>query len=78
DVALSVLLFVCLYLITIIVGFIALMCTGLDLVSSFTGAIGALSNIGLGLGDKIGPAGNYATLSNTELWIFSIIMIAGR
>lgn len=78
DVALSVLLFVCLYLITIIVGFIVLMCTGLDLISSFTGAIGALSNIGLGLGDKIGPTGNYAVLSNAELWIFSIIMLAGR
>lgn len=78
DVIQSVLLFVCLYLITIIVGFIALMCTGLDFMSAFTGALGALGNIGLGLGDKIGPVKNYASLTNGELWIFSIIMLAGR
>lgn len=78
DVALSVLLFVCLYLITIIIGFIALMCTGLDLISSFTGSIGALSNIGIGLGDKIGPTGNFSSLSDTELWIFNVLMLAGR
>ena len=78
DVALSVLLFVCLYITTIFIGTIALMCYGLDLVSSISGTIGALGNMGLGLGAKIGPTGNYACLHHSELWTFTFLMLAGR
>ncbi|MEM6303565.1 MAG: TrkH family potassium uptake protein [Pseudomonadota bacterium] len=52
--------------------------TGLDFVTSVSGAAAALANIGPGLGDIIGPAGNYASLNDTAKWILSIAMLIGR
>lgn len=74
----SVLLFLCLYMFSLFFGSVALMLDGLDLLSSFTGALSSLSNIGLAWGDKIGPLGTYSQLSDTALWILSFLMLAGR
>jgi len=43
-----------------------------------SGAGAALANIGPGLGDIIGPAGNFSSLNNTAKWILSIAMLIGR
>ena len=56
----------------------ALSLTGLDFVTSVSGAAAALANIGPGLGEIIGPAGNYASLNDTAKWILSIAMLIGR
>lgn len=74
----TVLLFLCLYMLLLFLGSVALLMTGLDLLSSFTGALSSLSNIGLAWGDRIGPLGDYASLSDTSLWILSFLMLAGR
>jgi len=52
--------------------------TGLDMTTSISGAATALANIGPGLGDKIGPAGNFAGLNDPAKWILSIAMFVGR
>ena len=52
--------------------------TGLDLVTSFTGAATAVMNVGPGLGPIIGPAGNFSTLSDTAKWALSVGMLLGR
>lgn len=52
--------------------------TGLDLVTSFTGAATAVMNVGPGLGPIIGPAGNFSTLSDTAKWALSAGMLLGR
>lgn len=52
--------------------------TGLDFMSSLSGAASALSNVGPGLGDVIGPTGNYAGLDAPAKWILSFAMLAGR
>jgi trk system potassium uptake protein TrkH len=52
--------------------------TGLDLVTSVTGAATALMNVGPGLGPIIGPAGNFASLSDTAKWALSAGMLLGR
>ena len=44
--------------------------TGLDFITSFSGAATAISNVGPGLGDVIGPSGNFKELSNFAKWIF--------
>ena len=36
------------------------------------------SNVGPGLGDTIGPNGNFAEISNNSKWILSFAMILGR
>lgn len=57
---------------------VALSMTGLDPLTSVSGAATALANIGPGLGDIIGPAGNFSTLNDTAKWILSIAMLVGR
>jgi len=52
--------------------------SGLDLVTSLTGALTALCNVGPGLGDVIGPAGNYASLDDAAAWVLSAAMLLGR
>lgn len=52
--------------------------TGLDFMSSLSGAASALSNVGPGLGETVGPLGNYAGLTDAAKWIFSFAMLAGR
>jgi trk system potassium uptake protein TrkH len=57
---------------------VALSLTGLDAITSVSGAATALANIGPGLGPIIGPAGNFSTLNDTAKWILSIAMLVGR
>ncbi len=52
--------------------------TGLDFMTSLSGAASAISNVGPGLGDVIGPGGNYASLKDPAKWILSFAMLAGR
>ncbi|KAA6405081.1 TrkH family potassium uptake protein [Candidatus Tokpelaia sp.] len=74
----NILLFVCLYITSIIGGSALLLAMGLDFVSAFSGAVSALSNIGQGSGSLIGPGGNYAGLHDNALWILSFLMLSGR
>ncbi len=57
---------------------VALGMTGLDFVTSLSGAATALANIGPGLGDTIGPAGNFASLNDTAKWLLAGGMLVGR
>ena len=49
--------------------------TGLDVLSAFSGAATALSNVGPGIGNVIGPTGNFATLPDSAKWLLSLGMI---
>ena len=51
---------------------------GLDPVTAWSGAGSAIANVGPGLGDIIGPAGTYESLSNGAKWVLLITMIIGR
>jgi len=57
---------------------IILALTGLDLVTSFTGAATAVMNVGPGLGSIIGPAGNFSSLHDVAKWALSAGMLLGR
>ncbi|MEX5726968.1 trk system potassium uptake protein TrkH [Rhodovulum iodosum] len=52
--------------------------TGLDATTALSGAAATLANIGPGLGDQIGPSGNFAGLNDTAKWIMSAAMLIGR
>lgn len=78
DIAQTVLLFLCLYMTTLVIGAMLLVMTGLDFVSAFTGALTALSNVGPGFGETIGPVGNFSSIGDRALWILSFLMLAGR
>ena len=78
DVLSSVMAFFVLFVVTLGVFSVALAMTGLDLVTSVSGAATAVANIGPGLGDIIGPAGNFASLSDTAKWLLAAAMLIGR
>ena len=52
--------------------------TGLDFITSISAAGTAISNVGPGLGDIIGPSGNFKEINDTAKWILSAAMLIGR
>lgn len=60
------------------IGTVLVAMTGADLVTALTGALTALANVGPGLGDVIGPAGNFGSLEDSAKWILSFGMLLGR
>ena len=52
--------------------------TGLDFITSVSGAATALANVGPGLGNEIGPAGNFAGLNDVAKWLLAAAMWIGR
>jgi trk system potassium uptake protein TrkH len=78
EVLSSVMSFFVFFVVTLGVLAVGLGFTGLDFVTSVSGAAAALANIGPGLGDQIGPAGNFAGLNDTAKWLLSAAMLIGR
>ncbi|MEP1944454.1 MAG: TrkH family potassium uptake protein [Sulfitobacter sp.] len=78
EVLASVMSFFVFFVVTMGLIAVALSMTGLDFVTAVSGAASALANIGPGLGDVIGPAGNFSTLNDTAKWILTGAMLLGR
>lgn len=57
---------------------VALAATGVDFISSLSASLSALMNVGPGLGDTIGPRGNYSSLPDLAKWILTFGMLLGR
>ena len=74
----SVISFIFLYVIIFFSLTAILSLTGLDFVTSISGAATSISNVGPGLGDTIGPNGNFSSLENSSKWVLSLGMILGR
>lgn len=72
-VAFSFLFFLCLGGFTLLLSLM-----GLDLLTSLTATATALTNVGPGLGEVVGPAGNFATLPEAAKWLLSLAMLLGR
>lgn len=78
DVLNSVIAFLVAFILSLGITTVLLGLTGLDFITSISGAAAALANIGPGLGLEIGPAGNYANINDTAKWILAIAMFVGR
>lgn len=78
SVSTSVQSFVFLYLFSFVILSVALALSGLDTVTALSGAATAISNVGPGLGELIGPAGNFADLPDISKWLLTIGMLIGR
>ena len=78
DVPFSVVAFLALYMATIGVFTVVLAAMGLDLLTALSSAATAVSNVGPGLGDIVGPAGTFATLPMGAKWVLSFAMLLGR
>ncbi len=64
----------------LLIAFITVVLTamGLDMITALTGSITAISNVGPGLGEIIGPAGNFIPLPDAAKWLLSFGMLMGR
>lgn len=78
DVLNSLIAFFSVFILSLGVTTVALGMTGLDFISAVTGAATALANIGPGLGEEIGPAGNFQGLNGAAKWILTLAMLVGR
>ncbi|MDC3069321.1 TrkH family potassium uptake protein [Candidatus Pelagibacter sp.] len=74
----SIISFIFMYLVIFFTITALLSLTGLDFITSISGAATSISNVGPGLGSTIGPNGNFASLPDVSKWILSFGMILGR
>jgi len=71
--ALMFLFIVCLSILTIGLTF-----TGLDFTTALSGAGTAIANVGPGVGQFIGPSGNFHTMPDMAKWLLTCGMLLGR
>jgi len=74
----SVIIFVFSYLFLFIILATLLSIAGLDFLSAISGAATSISNVGPGLGEMIGPNGNFSQVSDVSKWLLSFGMLLGR
>jgi trk system potassium uptake protein TrkH len=78
DVVKSAMIFIFIFVLGVAVLGISLAALGLDFITAFSGAATALANVGPGLGEVIGPAGNFSSLPDSAKWLLAAGMLMGR
>tara|TARA_B100002051_G_C16700149_1_gene620513 strand:- start:325 stop:1713 length:1389 start_codon:yes stop_codon:yes gene_type:complete len=74
----SIITFIFLYFFIFFILATILSLDGLDFITAISGAASAISNVGPGLGDIIGPNGNFGDLPNFSKLSLSLGMLLGR
>tara|TARA_Y100000816_G_scaffold88241_1_gene60772 strand:- start:298 stop:1431 length:1134 start_codon:yes stop_codon:yes gene_type:complete len=74
----SIISFIYLYILLFFLITALLSLSGLDFITSISGAATSISNVGPGLGSVIGSSGNFSTLPDFSKWILSAGMLLGR
>lgn len=74
----SVIIFIFTFLFIFLIIAMLLSITGLDFITSISGAASSISNVGPGLGEIIGPNGNYKDIPDVSKWILAAGMLLGR
>jgi len=74
----SIISFIYMYLVIFFIITALLSLTGLDFITSISGAATSISNVGPGLGSIIGPNGNFSSLPDISKLILTLGMILGR
>lgn len=73
----AVLAFSFLYMVSIVTLTLVMTALGADLVTGFSAVVACINNTGPGLA-LVGPASNYAGMSEIQMWVLSFAMILGR
>jgi len=74
----SIISFIYLYIIIFFIIAALLSLSGLDFTTSISGAATSISNVGPGLGELIGPNGDFSQIPTFSKWVLSLGMILGR
>ncbi|OOG67630.1 MULTISPECIES: TrkH family potassium uptake protein [Sinorhizobium/Ensifer group] len=78
DTQRAIFLFFTTYILLWVLGSLGMGALGYDFITATSAVITCLSNVGPGLGSLIGPAGNFSTLQDPELYLLSLMMLLGR
>ena len=74
----SIISFIYMYFVIFFIITMLLSLSGLDFITSISGAATSISNVGPGLGSIIGPNGNFSVLPDISKWVLTLGMILGR
>ncbi len=78
DIMFSVANFLFLYLATFVILSLMMGMLGLDYITAVSAVASCITNVGPGIGDVVGPTGNFATLPDMAKFLLSIAMLFGR
>ncbi len=73
----GVLAFFFAWIATLVVATLLFAATGLDILTGFSAAAASLANLGPGL-HEVGPASNFASLTDVQTWLCVALMLLGR
>ena len=73
----GVMIFIVTYMLDILAGTVFATMCGVDLMTSFSGTIACLGNVGPGFGE-VYSMGNYAAIPSAVKFFFSFLMLLGR
>ncbi len=78
EIVSSVFLFFTVFMLSIALLSCIVAAAGYDFETAFSAVVACVTNSGPGLGDKVGPAGNYAFFSDFARYVLSFAMLLGR
>ncbi len=70
-------LYIVIYLCVVFISTLILSFIGVDIMSSFSGSVAAMGNVGPGFG-SVGSFSNFGALPDAGKWVLSIVMLLGR
>ncbi|MCX8997849.1 TrkH family potassium uptake protein [Rhizobiaceae bacterium BDR2-2] len=74
----SVLVFFFAFVFIWAMGSLAMGALGYDIATSLSSVLTALANVGPGVGNVIGPAGNFSAMNDPAFYLLSFLMLLGR
>ena len=74
----SIISFFFIYILLFILSSVILSFLGLDFLTALSASASAISNVGPGVGEIIGPNGNYGSINEIGKWALAFTMIIGR
>ena len=74
----SIISFFFIYVLLFILSALMLSFLGSDFLTALSASASAISNVGPGIGEVIGPHGNYASINEASKWILALTMFVGR
>lgn len=74
----SVFVFLSAFSFSIIIFTVFLALNGLDFSTAFSSVVACITNSGPGIGELVGPAGNYSSLSSSIKYALAFVMMLGR
>ena len=74
----SIISFFFIYILLFILSSVILSFLGLDFLTALSASASAISNVGPGVGEIIGPNGNYAGINEIGKWVLAFTMLIGR